>query len=234
MFERFTERARDVLVFAQEEARSFKHSYIGTEHILLGMIREEQGLAARVLDSFNITLEDVREQVVRIVGTGEEVAPGQIPFTPRAKRILELARRESVSLGHHHIGTEHILLGLVRENEGVGARILLDSDASAHRLHDAVIRMLKQPKRMPPGQNPLMLTKQHIHDSGLASVMVSCQALSLVVPGVTVAIEQALVVTIPADVSQEEIEALKAEIEMTGWTIDPDVVPSSPGSLRAV
>jgi ATP-dependent Clp protease ATP-binding subunit ClpA len=131
MFERFTERARQVVVLAQEEARTLKHNYIGTEHILLGLLREEEGLAARVLESLDITVERVRAQVVRIVGSGEEVTSGQIPFTPRAKKVLELALREALSLGHNYIGTEHILLGLVRENEGVAARILLDFDADS-------------------------------------------------------------------------------------------------------
>src|SRR5918995_1691022 len=119
MFERFTERARQVVVLAQEEARTLKHNYIGTEHILLGLLREEEGLAARVLESLDITVERVRAQVVRIVGSGEEVTSGQIPFTPRAKKVLELALREALSLGHNYIGTEHILLGLVRENERI-------------------------------------------------------------------------------------------------------------------
>src|SRR4051812_35706434 len=106
MFERFTERARQVVVLAQEEARTLKHNYIGTEHILLGLLREEEGLAARVLESLDITVERVRAQVVRIVGSGEEVTSGQIPFTPRAKKVLELALREALSLGHNYIGTE--------------------------------------------------------------------------------------------------------------------------------
>src|SRR5690242_8228844 len=133
MFERFTERARQVVVLAQDEARTLKHNYIGTEHILLGLLREEEGLAARVLDSLDITVEEVRAQVARIVGQGDEVTTGQIPFTPRAKKVLELALREALSLGHNYIGTEHILLGLVRENEGVAARILLDFDADAEK-----------------------------------------------------------------------------------------------------
>ena len=116
MFERFTERARQVVVLAQDEARALKHNYIGTEHILLGLLREEEGLAARVLESLDITVEEVRAQVARIVGQGDEVTTGQIPFTPRAKKVLELALREALSLGHNYIGTEHILLGLVREN----------------------------------------------------------------------------------------------------------------------
>src|SRR5579871_1970010 len=151
MFERFTERARQVVVLAQEEARTLKHNYIGTEHILLGLLREEEGLAARVLESLDITVERVRGQVVRIVGSGEEVTSGQIPFTPRAKKVLELALREALSLGHNYIGTEHILLGLVRENEGVAARILLDFDADAEKIRNEIIRMLSGPGRRQQG-----------------------------------------------------------------------------------
>src|SRR2546422_3259522 len=142
MFERFTERARQVVVLAQEEARTLKHNYIGTEHILLGLLREEEGLAARVLESLDITVEEVRAQIARIVGQGDEVTTGQIPFTPRAKKVLELALREALSLGHNYIGTEHILLGLVRENEGVAARILIDFDADAEKIRNEIIRML--------------------------------------------------------------------------------------------
>ena len=152
MFERFTERARQVVVLAQEEARILKHNYIGTEHILLGLLREEEGLAARVLESLDITVERVRAQVVRIVGSGEEVTSGQIPFTPRAKKVLELALREALSLGHNYIGTEHILLGLVRENEGVAARILLDFDADSEKIRNEVIRMLSGPGGRRQGQ----------------------------------------------------------------------------------
>jgi Clp amino terminal domain, pathogenicity island component len=145
MFERFTERARQVPVLAQEEARTLKHHYIGTEHILLGLLREEEGHAARVLESLDITVERVRAQVMRIVGSGEEVTAGRIPFTPRAQKVLELALREALSLGHNYVGTEHILLGLVRENEGVAARILLDFDADSEKIHNKVIGMLSGP-----------------------------------------------------------------------------------------
>jgi len=151
MFERFTERARQVVVLAQEEARTLKHNYIGTEHILLGLLREEEGLAARVLEGLEITVEEVRAQVIRIVGSGEEVTSGQIPFTPRAKKVLELALREALSLGHNYIGTEHILLGLVRENEGVAARILADFDADSEKIRNEIIRMLSGPGRRQQG-----------------------------------------------------------------------------------
>ena len=135
------------MVLAQDEARAFKHNYIGTEHLLLGLLREEEGLAARVLESLDVTVEEVREQVARIVGQGDEITSGQIPFTPRSKKVLELALREALSLGHNYIGTEHILLGLVRENEGVAARILLDFDADAEKIRNEIIRMLSGPGR---------------------------------------------------------------------------------------
>jgi ATP-dependent Clp protease ATP-binding subunit ClpA len=123
VFERFTERARHVVVLAQDEARSLKHNYIGTEHILLGLLREEKGIAARALASLGITIDEVRGQVVRIVGAGADESPGQLPFTPRAKKTLERSLREALSLGHRYIGTEHILLGLLSVEEGVAVRV---------------------------------------------------------------------------------------------------------------
>jgi ATP-dependent Clp protease ATP-binding subunit ClpA len=145
VFERFTERARQVVVLAQDEARELRHNYIGTEHLLLGLLREEEGVAARVLESLDITIEEARAQVARVVGEGGEAWSGQIPFTPRAKNVLELSLREALSLGHNYIGTEHVLLGLVREADGVGARILLDFDADAEKIRDEVIRALSAP-----------------------------------------------------------------------------------------
>jgi ATP-dependent Clp protease ATP-binding subunit ClpC len=153
VFERFTERARMVVVMAQEEARTLRHNYIGTEHILLGLLREEEGLAAQALGSLDITLEAVRGLVVRIVGSGEEVIAGQIPFTPRAKKVLELALREALSLGHDYIGTEHVLLGLVRENEGVATRILLDLGADSEKIHTEVLHTLYA--HLGPGGQPI-------------------------------------------------------------------------------
>ena len=143
MFERFTERARQVVVLAQDEARALGHRYIGTEHLLLGLLREEEGLAARALASLNVTIEEVRAKVERIVGRGEgDAETGQIPFTPRAKKTLELALRESQALGHDYIGTEHILLGLARQDDGVAGQILsaLGVDVDTIRRH--VIRLL--------------------------------------------------------------------------------------------
>ncbi len=147
MFERFTERARQVVVLAQDEARDLKHNYIGTEHLLLGLLREEEGLAARVLESLDITVEEVRAQVARIVGEGDEVTTGQILFTPRAKKVLEVSLREAHTLGHNYIGTEHVLLGLVRVDDGVAARILLDFDADPEKVRHEIIRMLSGPGR---------------------------------------------------------------------------------------
>jgi len=142
MFERFTERARKIVVFAQEEARRLRHNYIGTEHLLLGLLREDEGVAARALSSLNVTLDEVREQVESIVGHGEDVPGGQAPFTPRSKKVLELALRESMQLGHNYIGTEHILLGLVRESEGVAARVLSNLDVDPDKVRREVVRML--------------------------------------------------------------------------------------------
>jgi ATP-dependent Clp protease ATP-binding subunit ClpC len=151
MFERFTERARQVVVLAQDEARALRHNYIGTEHLLLGLLREQEGIAARVLDSLGITIGEVRVQVGRIVGEGDEATAAQIPFTPRAKKVLELALREAQALGHHYIGTEHLLLGLVRENEGVAARILLELDADAETICGEIIGMLSGGRAQSPG-----------------------------------------------------------------------------------
>jgi len=145
VFERFTQQARQVVVLAQEEARTLRHDYIGTEHILLGLVREDEGNAAHVLGGLGITVDRVRGQVVRIVGSGEEAASGQIPFTPRAKKVLELSLREALSLGHNYIDTEHLLLALVRENEGVAARILLDFDADSEKVRNAVLHVVPGP-----------------------------------------------------------------------------------------
>ncbi len=146
VFELFTEQARQVVVLAHEEVRALKHNEMGTEHILLGLLLEREGLAARALGSLDVTVERVRDQVVRIVGSGEGLTPGQIPFTPAAKRGLELALREALSLGHNYIGTEHLLLGLVaRENNGGASRILLDFDADPQKIRNEITRMLSGP-----------------------------------------------------------------------------------------
>src|SRR5690349_7202232 len=142
MFERFTDRARRVVVLAQEEARMLNHNYIGTEHILLGLIHEGEGVAAKALESLGISLEAVRAQVQEIIGQGGSSPSGHIPFTPRAKKVLELSLREALQLGHNYIGTEHILLGLIREGEGVAAQVLVKLGADLSRVRQQVIQLL--------------------------------------------------------------------------------------------
>ncbi len=142
MFERFTDRARRVVVLAQEEARMLNHNYIGTEHILLGLIHEGEGVAAKALESMGISLEAVRNQVTEIIGRGQTAPAGHIPFTPRAKKVLELSLREALQLGHNYIGTEHILLGLIREGEGVAAQVLQKLGADLNRVRQQVIQLL--------------------------------------------------------------------------------------------
>ncbi|SMX76976.1 MULTISPECIES: ATP-dependent Clp protease ATP-binding subunit [unclassified Brevibacterium] len=142
MFERFTDRARRVVVLAQEEAKLLKHNYIGTEHILLGLIHEGEGLAAKALEGMDISLEQVRDQVQEIIGQGQQAPSGHIPFTPRAKKVLELSLREALQLGHSYIGTEHILLGLIREGEGVAAQVLVKLGADLGRVRQEVIKLL--------------------------------------------------------------------------------------------
>jgi len=140
--ERFTDRARRVVVLAQEEARRLNHNYIGTEHILLGLIHEGEGVAARALESLGISLDAVRQQVEEIIGRGQQAPPGHIPFTPRAKKVLELSLREALQLGHDYVGTEHILLGLIREGDGVAAQVLVKLGADLNRVRQQVIQLL--------------------------------------------------------------------------------------------
>jgi hypothetical protein len=142
MFERFTDRARRVVVLAQEEARHLNHNHIGTEHILLGLIHEQEGIAAIALTELGISLEGARAQVVQIVGQGDEAPTSHIPFTPRAKKVLELSLREALQLGHNYIGTEHILLGLIREGEGVAAQVLTSQGAGLDRVRRQVVQVL--------------------------------------------------------------------------------------------
>jgi ATP-dependent Clp protease ATP-binding subunit ClpA len=145
MFERFTDRARQVVVVAQEEARDLNHGYIGTEHLLLGLTRDAGSIAARALQELEIGQDAVRERVIEIIGRGKEAPSGHIPFTPRAKKVLELSLREALQLNHNYIGTEHILLGLVGEGEGVAAQVLIKLGGSLSRVRDKVIELA------PPG-----------------------------------------------------------------------------------
>jgi ATP-dependent Clp protease ATP-binding subunit ClpC len=147
MFERFTDRARRVVVEAQGEARALGHDYIGTEHLLLGLIHEGHGLAAGVLDSLGVDAEGLRERVVGIVGTGQHAVAAHIPFTPQAKQVLRLALSESLQLGHNYIGTEHLLLGLMQEKDGVAAQVLADAGADLGRVRAEVVRLLAEYQR---------------------------------------------------------------------------------------
>jgi ATP-dependent Clp protease ATP-binding subunit ClpA len=142
LFERFTEQARQVVVLAREEARTFKHDHIGTEHLLLGLLRERDGVGVNLLESLDVTVERVRGEVVRIVGVGEEAPPTQMPFSPEAKHVLERALQESLGLGHTFIGTDHILLGLVSDDAGPSGRILRDCGIEPEQLHRGVIERL--------------------------------------------------------------------------------------------
>ncbi len=142
MFERFTDRARRVVVLAQDEARSLNHNYIGTEHLLLGLIREGEGVAAKAMEMQGLTIDKVRQQVIDIIGEGQNPAKGHIPFTPRAKKVLELSLREALQLGHHYIGTEHILLGLIREGQGVAAQVFTNLDVDTAELRQNVVSLL--------------------------------------------------------------------------------------------
>jgi ATP-dependent Clp protease ATP-binding subunit ClpA len=152
MFERFSDRARRVVVLAQEEARMLNHDYIGTEHILLGLIHEGEGVAAKALESLGISLQAVRQQVEEIIGRGQQAPSGHVPFTPRAKKALELAQREADAFGHNYIGTEHLVLGLIREGDGVAAQVLERLGADLNRVRQQVIQLLHgyqgKPSRM--------------------------------------------------------------------------------------
>ena len=158
MFERFTDRARRVVVLAQEEARMLNHNYIGTEHILLGLIHEGEGVAAKALESLGISLEAVRQQVEQIIGQGQQAPSGHIPFTPRAKKVLELSLREALQLGHDYIGTEHILLGLLSEGEGVAAQVLVRLGADLKRVRQQVIQLLHTGPGEAAGAGPRRVT----------------------------------------------------------------------------
>jgi ATP-dependent Clp protease ATP-binding subunit ClpA len=154
MFERYTERARRVVVLAQQEARLLDQSGIGTEHILLGLIHETEGLAAQALESMGVSLEAARQRVEEITGPGCGAPPGHIPYTPQAKKVLELSLREALHLGHNNIGTEHILLGLIRSGEGVAAQVLAALGADKNLLRQRVIRLLQQGGQEPGTGHP--------------------------------------------------------------------------------
>ncbi len=219
MFERFTDRARRVVVLAQDEARMLGHDYIGTEHILLGLIREGEGVAAKTLAALEIDLEAVRRQVREIVGRGEGPPAGQtghIPFTPRVKKVLELSLREANQLGHNYIGTEHILLGLIREGEGVGAQVLTRLGADLGRTRQQVIQLLhgfqgKEPTAGPPWRRPVR------RGGGPAELSGKLDEIT----GRLAAIERRLGIGQGpvSDPAQQEVERLRALLRTHG--IDP-------------
>jgi ATP-dependent Clp protease ATP-binding subunit ClpC len=154
VFERFTDRARRVVVLAQSEARLLNHNYIGTEHILLGLIHEGQGVAAKALESLGISLEAVRQHVEKIIGQGQSAPTGHIPFTPRAKKVLELSLREALQLKHNYIGTEHLLLGLIRLGEGVGSQVLEEMGADVENVRKAILQLLSGYTGTSPEDSP--------------------------------------------------------------------------------
>jgi ATP-dependent Clp protease ATP-binding subunit ClpA len=165
MFERFTDRARRVVVLAQEEARDLGHNYIGTEHILLGLLREPEGIAAQAMEALGISLDAVRWEVREIIGQGEGTTlPSHIPFTPRAKKVLELSLREALQLGHNYIGTEHILLGLIREGEGAAAQVLVKLGADLNRVRQQVIMTLHageaEAEQFLPGEGSIVVEEE--------------------------------------------------------------------------
>src|SRR5690242_2080775 len=204
MFERFTDRARRVVVLAQEEARMLNHNYIGTEHILLGLIHEGEGVAAKALESLGISLEGVRQQVEEIIGQGQQAPSGHIPFTPRAKKVLELSLREALQLGHNYIGTEHILLGLIREGEGVAAQVLVKLGADLNRVRQQVIQLLhgyhgKEPAA--PGAEPE-------HEEGVRRTAVAQAAMEARIAGSA------------RMFSQAQMDSLMARLEDVGSRLD--------------
>jgi ATP-dependent Clp protease ATP-binding subunit ClpC len=169
MFERFTDRARRVVVLAQEEARLLDHNYIGTEHILLGLIHEGEGVAARALEGLGVSLGEVRRHVEDMIGQGGGAPVGHIPFTPRAKTVLELSLREALQLGHNYIGTEHVLLGLLREGEGAAAQVLLRLGVDLRRVRQAVIQLISghavagEPTSVVAEEHAIDLTSRRLH-----------------------------------------------------------------------
>jgi ATP-dependent Clp protease ATP-binding subunit ClpC len=183
MFERFTDRARRVVVLAQEEARMLNHNYIGTEHLLLGLVHEGRGVAAQALEAAGISLEAVRQQVEQIIGRGQQAPRGHIPFTPRAKKVLELALGESDALGHGHVDTEHLLLGLIREGHGVAANVLTRLGGDLNSMRQQVIRLLPHQAgtgAIGAGRRPGKRERERLIDDAIARIGYVDQRLAAV------------------------------------------------------
>jgi ATP-dependent Clp protease ATP-binding subunit ClpA len=205
MFERFTERARRVVALAQEEARMLSHTYIGTEHILLGLLREGHGVAARALESPGISVEAVRQQIVELIGRGQQVPSGHIPFTPRAKMVLALSLREALQFGHEDIGTEHILLGLIRDGDGVAVQVLANLGADLNQTRQQVIQLLQSYQ----GQEP---ASAGIGESSRPFADIS-QIESLVRQILLAAIERWVGIRLDLDDLDQEVARLRREKE---------------------
>jgi ATP-dependent Clp protease ATP-binding subunit ClpA len=205
MFERFTERARRVVALAQEEARMLSHTYIGTEHILLGLLREGHGVAARALESPGISVEAVRQQIVELIGRGQQVPSGHIPFTPRAKMVLALSLREALQFGHEDIGAEHILLGLIRDGDGVAVQVLANLGADLNRTRQQVIQLLQGYQ----GQEP---ASAGIGESSRPFADIS-QIESLVRQILLAAIERWVGIRLDLDDLDQEVARLRREKE---------------------
>jgi hypothetical protein len=236
VFERFTETARQVVVKAQEEARGLNHNYIGTEHVLLGLLLPQDRIADRVLLSFGITADLVRDQVVKIVGSGEEATAGQIPFTPRAKKVLELGLREALSLGHNTIGPEHLLLGLLCENDGVGMGILRESGVDPRALREAVIELVPGPDRewprpvssVGPAQPGIVFTV--MPDGHCQRVLMRACALALADARTEFTVPDLLLALWGDKQAAEEMTALVAGEAAAETTEGPDAESGEPGA----
>jgi ATP-dependent Clp protease ATP-binding subunit ClpA len=238
MFERFTDRARRVVVLAQEEARMLDHNYIGTEHILLGLIHEGEGVAAKALTSLGISLQAVRQQVEEIIGHGQHSPTGHIPFTPRAKKVLELSLREALQLGHNYIGTEHILLGLIREGDGVAAQVLVRLGADLNRVRHQVIQLVHvgksdRPTRIAAGES---LRLRAPAERWIAELQVTLARLTDRIE----AIEHHLGIAAPAPAAAESPEDSPTAADHPGDSATeadvsdrPSDPPTSPGATAA-
>jgi hypothetical protein len=210
MFERFTDRARRAVALAQEEAKRLNHNYIGTEHILLGLIHEGEGVAAKALESLGISLDAVRQQVEEIIGQGQQPPSEHVPFTPRAKKVLELSLRESKQLGHSYIGTEHILLGLIREGDGVAAQVLVKLGADLNRVRQQVIQLLHGYQ----GEEPRLARRPPEEGEPVAEVQARLDVIEARLTGIDfllVAVEQRVGIRPDTADLDEQIDTVRGE-----------------------
>jgi ATP-dependent Clp protease ATP-binding subunit ClpC len=226
MFERFTDRARRVVVLAQEEARMLMHDYVGTEHILLGLSHEGEGVAAKALESLGISLEAVRQQVEEIIGQGQQARSGHIPFTARAKKVLDLSLREALQLGHNYIGTEHILLALVREGDGVAAQALVRLGADLNRVRRQVIQLTKGGPPAPEAETMVRNARPGGWEADVVPLL--ADILSRLT-----AIERHLGISIPRTTAADEVKADKASAATETGELLPGEGAPAPGRAAA-